>query len=165
MWYVPLLFVLLYYFVYASICYLVLRVITYTLNNVLHKWSEAWNKLNAEQRRSICDWLRPAFLILITFLSNAALRIACSINTRKIQPAVTGKLARNARTPGQTKTTPFYRILSTPAVKSNARGPQSRQNTGFSAGFCLPPHQNPPRAPPKVDKIRAFIPNFVYSRA
>lgn len=61
MWYVPLLFVLLYYFVYSSICYLVLRVITYTLNNVLHKWSEAWNKLNAEQRRSICDWLRPAF--------------------------------------------------------------------------------------------------------
>ena len=37
MWYVPLLFVLLYYFVYSSICYLVLRVITYTLNNVLHK--------------------------------------------------------------------------------------------------------------------------------
>ena len=36
MWYVPLLFVLL-YFVYSSICYLVLRVITYTLNNVLHK--------------------------------------------------------------------------------------------------------------------------------
>lgn len=82
MWYVPLLFVLLYYFVYSSICYLVLRVITYTLNNVLHKWSEAWNKLNAEQRRSICDWIRPAFLILITFLSNAALRIACSINAQ-----------------------------------------------------------------------------------
>lgn len=75
MWYVPLLFVLLYYFVYSSICYLFLRVITYTLNNVLHKWSEAWNKLNAEQRRSICDWIRPAFLILITFLSNAALRL------------------------------------------------------------------------------------------
>lgn len=37
MWYVPLLFVLLYYFVYSSICYLILRVITYTLNNVLHK--------------------------------------------------------------------------------------------------------------------------------
>ncbi|WKB71227.1 hypothetical protein [Ligilactobacillus ruminis] len=37
MWYVPLLFVILYYFVYSSICYLVFRVITYTLNNVLHK--------------------------------------------------------------------------------------------------------------------------------
>ena len=101
--------------------------------------------------RKSTDFVRH-FSILITFLPNAALRISCSINTRKIQPAVTGKLARNARTPGQTKTTPFYLILSTPAVKSNARGPQSRQKTGFSAGFCLPPHQNPPRAPPKVEQ-------------
>ena len=138
--------------------------------------------------RKSTDFVRH-FSILITFLPNAALRISCSINTRKIQPAVTGKLARNARTPGQTKTTPFYLILSTPAVKSNARGPQSRQNTGFSAGFCLPPHQNPPRAPPKVeqntgfytefcllprlnpsaadhkvDKKRTVLPNFVYHR-
>ncbi len=37
MWYVPLLFVILYYFVYAASCYLVLRVITYTLNHVFHK--------------------------------------------------------------------------------------------------------------------------------
>ena len=163
MWYVPLLFVLLYYFVYSSICYLVLRVITYTLNNVLHKWSEAWNKLNAEQRRSICDWIRPAFLILITFLSNATLRIACSLNT---QDWLTGKtMAMAARTPVQTKTTPFYRILSTPAVKSSACGPQSRQKTDCSNEFCLLPHPNPPTATPKVDKNNDFLLIFVYSRA
>ena len=162
MWYVPLLFVLLYYFVYSSICYLVLRIITYTLNNVLHKWSEAWNKLNAEQRRSICDWLRPAFLILITFLSNATLRIACSLN---VQDWLTGKtMAMAARTPVQTKTTPFYRILSTPAVKSSARGPQSRQKTDCSNEFCLLPHQNPAPADHKIDKKRTVLPNFVYYR-
>ena len=162
MWYVPLLFVLLYYFVYSSICYLVLRIITYTLNNVLHKWSEAWNKLNAEQRRSICDWLRPAFLILITFLSNAALQIAWSLNA---QDWLTGKtMAMAARTPVQTKTTPFYRILSTPAVKSSARGPQSRQKTDCSNEFCLLPHQNPAPADHKIDKKRTVLPNFVYYR-
>ena len=147
MWYVPLLFVLLYYFVYSSICYLVLRVITYTLNNVLHKWSEAWNKLNAEQRRSICDWLRPAFFNFDNFFVKCNTAPAHSMSktglrakrwfwrfARRCRSSVTGKtMAMAARTLGQTKTTPFYRILSTPASKSSARGPQSRQKTDCSA--------------------------------
>lgn len=102
--------------------------------------------------RKSTDFVRH-FSILITFLPNAALRISCSINNRKIQPAVTGKLARNSRTPGQTKTTPFYLILSTPAVKSNARGPQSRQKTGFPTEFCLPLRPNPHTAPQSANRV------------
>ena len=65
-------------------------------------------------------------------------------------------MAMAARTLGQTKTTPFYLILSTPVAKSSACGPQSRQKKDFYTEFCLLPHPNPPHADPKVDKKRTL---------
>lgn len=149
MWYVPLLFVLLYYFVYSSICYLVLRVITYTLNNVLHKWSEAWNKLNAEQRRSICDWLRPAFLILITFLPNAALRIACSLN---VPNWLTGKTVI-------LEICPYMPVFGYGQNNGDGRADTRAEE------FCLLLRPILLTADSKVDKKRTVLPNFAYSRA
>lgn len=62
------------------------------------------------------------------------------------------------------KTTPFYRILSTPASKSADRDPESRQKQRLSPNFCLLPHPNPAHAGSKVDKKRTVLPNFVYYR-
>ena len=59
---------------------------------------------------------------------------------------------------------PFSQFLSTADSKSGPRDATSRQKQRPSLNFCLPLTQNPDPAPPKADKKRTVLPNFVYSR-